>query len=110
MLTTEPIMTEEENHPVLRISTSGKILYANKEAFELLKRLNYSGRERLPEGIIRSNKNILNLAADEDIIIRTPDYSVEFSAVGFSEGGYISLDGRNVVPANTTMEVESAHD
>ena len=108
MSTNNQLIIEEEAQPVLRISTSGRILYANQKAFALLKELNNSGRDKLPEGILSSNKQILSLAADEDIIIRTPDYSVEFSAVGFSEGGYISLVGHNVIPVTDHSGIEGA--
>jgi hypothetical protein len=82
---------DESNFPVLKIDTSGKILYANQASFEYLREWINSKNEFLPNYFISINPSILNPDADFSMSVNLKKTKLKFDVIGFKECGYIGL-------------------
>lgn len=84
--------------PLIRISTEGKILYANSSAWPVLKDWRSEEENKLPSWIMKLHPMILQMNADLDITVFSSSYEVQLSVVGYPDGGYISLSAFSVAP------------
>ena len=82
-----------EDFPVIRIDYKGRILYANKASFPLLREWNCLANDYLPEDLVRQHPSLLDLEAAFDLHIPTLTKQFHLDVVGFKESGYIGLYG-----------------
>ena len=88
---------DESNYPVIKINTSGKILYANHASFIWLGEWLNDKNEYIPTYVIKINPSILNPDADFSISISIKKDILNFDVIGFRESGYIGLYGFNTI-------------
>lgn len=87
----------ENPNPVMRLDVQGKLLFANRNAWQWLETLGWAGEGALPEGILdtvrraREKKGVVE-AEIEDVSGRT----LWVSAVCLQSEGYVNLYGRDV--------------
>ena len=86
------IMTEP-SFPVIRIDHEGRILYANRASFPLLREWNCLANDYIPEELVKQIPSMLDLDADFNFEINTNDSSYYMDVIGFKESGYIGLYG-----------------
>jgi hypothetical protein len=79
--------------PVIRIDARGRILYANKASFPLLKEWNCLANDYLPDKLIYSFPGLLDSEANFDLKMETRNTLYSLDVVGFKECGYIGLYG-----------------
>jgi len=84
---------KEPAFPVIRIDHKGRILYANKASFPLLREWNCLANDYIPDSLIREIPAMLDLNADFDFQINTGDSSYYMDVIGFKESGYVGLYG-----------------
>ena len=83
----------EPSFPVIRLDYKGRILYANRASFPLLREWNCLANDYIPEELIRQNPAVLDLEADFDFQIHTDDSSYYLDVIGFKESGFVGLYG-----------------
>ena len=83
--------------PVIKFDVMGRILYANKAAFPLLREIGFFVNDYLDEVFVRRFPGILNLESSFSISLDTPDTMYFFDVIGFPESGYIGLYGYNQI-------------
>lgn len=93
----------QENNPVLKLSSKGKILYANKAAFPLLKAWNCAASNKVPSEILSKNPIITDLESDTTIRLMIGEKNTEFIVVGFSDAGYIGLYGKDAASPHSIL-------
>ncbi|MBP6334263.1 MAG: hypothetical protein KA444_02235 [Bacteroidia bacterium] len=79
--------------PIFRLRADGKIIYANRAAFPVLKEWNCTASNRIPETIRELFPVLTQPNADENIVIMGDKEDLFFSVVGFKEAGYIGVYG-----------------
>lgn len=91
---TSPFMTTHENtFPVIHIDHKGRILYANKASFPLLREWNCLANDYLPDNLVLENPQLLNSSADFDLEIENRVARYRLDIVGFKESGYVGMYG-----------------
>src|SRR5690348_362999 len=85
--------TMKEPLPVIRIDHKGRILYANRASFPLLREWNCLANDYIPESLIREIPSMLDLNADFDFKISTSDSLYYMDVIGFKESGFVGLYG-----------------
>jgi two-component system sensor kinase FixL len=96
---------DESVLPVLKIDTSGKILYANHASFECLREWINSKNEYLPNYFLNYHPHILNPDADFSMSINLKSIVLNFDVIGFKESGYIGLYGFDSVEEKEVNDV-----
>ena len=91
----------EPSYPVIRIDHKGRILYANRASFPILREWNCLANDYIPEELIRENPAMIDLEANFDFQINTDDSSYFMDVIGFKESGFIGLYGFQTVTKNT---------
>jgi len=84
---------KEPSFPVIRIDYKGRILYANKASFPLLKEWNCLANDYIPDQLVKEIPAMLDLNADFDFKISTNDSLYYMDVIGFKESGYVGLYG-----------------
>ena len=102
---TEPFL------PVIRIDYKGRIIYANKASFPILREWNCLANDYVPNELINQNPALLDVEAEFDLEIETRDSSYHLDVIGFKESGYIGLYGfktetKNSTPAARTLAAQ----
>jgi hypothetical protein len=87
------VAIDESEYPVLKISPSGKILYANSASFEYLREWLTGSNDSLPENFLEKNSELLDPQAEFSFSLETKSGVFCFDVVGFQECGYIGLYG-----------------
>ena len=82
--------------PVIRIDYKGRIIYANKAAFPLLREWNCLANDYIPDQLVHEHPALLDLDANFDIEINTPMSSYKLDIIGFNEAGYIGMYGYSI--------------
>jgi hypothetical protein len=90
---TPSFVLTEPSFPVIRIDYKGRILYANRAAFPLLREWNCLANDYIPEELISENPAMLDLQANFDFQINTEDSSYYLDVIGFKESGYVGMYG-----------------
>ena len=89
-----PLIGKEDiMQPVIRIDYKGRILYANKAAFPILKEWNCLANDYLPEEFTHEHPFAMDLDVNASIQIETPTARYHFDVIGFRESGYIGFYG-----------------
>ena len=83
----------EPSYPVIRIDHKGRILYANRASFPILREWNCLANDYLPEELVHENPAVLDLDAEFDFQIHTNGSSYYVDVIGFRESGYVGLYG-----------------
>ena len=83
----------EPSYPVIRIDHKGRILYANRASFPLLREWNCLANDYIPEELVRQVPAMIDLNAEFDVQINTNDSAYYLDVIGFRESGYIGLYG-----------------
>ena len=85
----------DHNHlfPILKISPEGRIIYANRSAYPLLKVWNCYASNIIPKDVLIEYPVLTSLTADDTIVINSEIERFYFSVVGFPDGGYIGIYG-----------------
>jgi PAS domain S-box-containing protein len=78
---------EENPNPVMRISASGELLYANRPAIEMLEAMGWQEGGSLPEVLARSIRGVLEKKSDQPYELRCPRNRVFSFAVSATAGG-----------------------
>ena len=86
-------LSTEPSYPVIRIDYKGRILFANRASFPILREWNCLANDYLPEDLIHQFPSVLDLNADFDLQISTNDTSYFMDVIGFKESGYVGLYG-----------------
>ena len=100
----------EPSFPVIRVDYKGRILYANRASFPILREWNCLANDYIPEELIRQNPAMLDLEAQFDFQINTDTSEYFMDVIGFKESGYVGLYGyrtetKNVLPRRNKMLV-----
>ena len=90
---TPSFVMPEHSFPVIRLDFKGRILYANRASFPLLREWNCLANDYIPEQLVRENPAMLDLQAEFDFQINTEDSSYYLDVIGFKESGYVGLYG-----------------
>ena len=107
VLDLENMSPDNFSYPVIKIDSNGRILYANKASFQILRDWLCTPNDYLPEYFLRSNPGILNPDADFSLALMTKEMSLNFDVIGFKESGYIGLYGFDSLE-NNSSEASSA--
>ena len=91
----------QPSFPVIRVDFKGRILYANKASFPILREWNCLANDYIPEELVHNFPAVLDLDAEFDIQINTNDSVYSVDVIGFKESGYIGLYGYKT-EANTS--------
>ncbi len=85
----------DNNHlfPILKISPAGRIIYANRSAYPLLKVWNCYASNIIPQNVLIEFPVLTSLTADDTIVINSEIERFYFSVVGFPDGDYIGIYG-----------------
>ena len=83
----------EPSFPVIRIDHKGRILFANRASFPLLREWNCLANDYIPEELLRQIPSMLDLGAEFDYQFNTHDSSYYMDVIGFKESGYVGLYG-----------------
>jgi len=86
-------ISTEPSFPVIRIDHKGRILYANKASFPLLREWNCLANDYIPDQLIREMPAMLDLDAEFEFQINTNDSSYYMDVIGFKESGYVGMYG-----------------
>jgi hypothetical protein len=86
------IMTEP-SYPVIRIDYRGRILYANRAAFPLLREWNCLANDYIPDELVKHNPAMLDLNAEFNFQITTNESTYYLDVIGFRESGYVGFYG-----------------
>ena len=81
----------ESTLPVIKISFTGDILYANLASLPLMGEWGCSANQKLPNWFLTNFSDIFNLHSSHDLKIPFADTAVYFTSVPFVEAGYIGL-------------------
>jgi hypothetical protein len=100
MIPTSGFPISVPSFPVIRIDFKGRILYANKASFPILREWNCLANDYLPEELVHQYPAVLDLEAAFDILIETNGSAYFLDVIGFKESGYVGLYGFKTV-ANT---------
>jgi len=100
----------EPSFPVIRVDYKGRILYANKASFPILREWNCLANDYIPEALILKTPAMLDLEAEFDFQINTDDSDYFMDVIGFKESGYVGLYGfrteiKNNLPRGKKMLV-----
>lgn len=95
--------------PVIRIDYKGRILYANKASFPILKEWNCLANDYIPDELIRQHPALLDLQAGFDMNIETKSTQYHLDVVGFNECGYIGLYGYKTETLELKSENTGSH-
>ncbi|TAH42022.1 MAG: hypothetical protein EYC69_06750 [Bacteroidetes bacterium] len=79
--------------PIFKISPQGRIIYANRSAYPLLKEWNCYASNIIPQDVLSQFPSLTNLLADETVEISSHIHKFYLSVVGFPAGGYIGIYG-----------------
>jgi len=79
--------------PVIHVDYKGRILYANKAAFPLLREWNCLANDYLPESLTGKSPALLSLDADFGLDIETATAHFHLDVIGFKEAGFIGMYG-----------------
>lgn len=79
--------------PVMKISPEGRVIYANRASFPVLKEWNCYANNHIPETVLRQLPELINLKADTSIEISFGVHKFYFSVVGFPVAGYTGMYG-----------------
>ncbi len=97
---------DQSEFPVIKINLQGRILYANRASFQLLREWLCTPEQNLPEFFLMSNPGLLNAEADFSMPLVTRSIRLNFDVIGFKEQGYIGLYGfEGSVPQERITEV-----
>jgi len=86
------VMTEP-SYPVIRIDYRGRILYANRAAFPLLREWNCLANDYIPDELVKQNPAMLDLNAEFGFQINTNESAYYLDVIGFKESGYVGFYG-----------------
>lgn len=89
----------EDPDPVMRISSDGIIIYANKASSSLLKFWDRQVGQLIPEDLYETVLKVIEKRSNECVEVKCKDlvYSIIFSSVGDSD--YVNLYGRDISKA-----------
>lgn len=99
----------EPAFPVIRIDHKGRILYANKASFPLLREWNCLANDYIPDELLRQIPAMLDLDADFDFQINANDLSYSMDVIGFKESGYVGLYGFKTEITTAHSEEKKIH-
>ena len=94
----------EKAFPVIHIDLNGRIRYANKASFPLLREWNCLASDCLPGYLVEQHPQLVNPEADFDLLIETTGAYFHLDVVGFRESGYIGLYGFRTINKNTELK------
>src|SRR5690242_6490774 len=93
--------------PIIQIDYRGRILYANKASFPLLREWNCLANDYLPKQILYKYPALLDLEAAFDVAMETKSNRYQLDVIGFKESGYIGLYGfRTEIKKDETLKQE----
>jgi hypothetical protein len=84
------------DQPVILVDLKGRILYANKASFPLLREWNCLANDYLPDTLVNHNPALLDMEASFDLQIDTKSASFYLDVIGFKESGYIGMYGYRI--------------
>ena len=91
--TTENTFSKKQIKPVIKLSPEGMLLYANSRGVAFLEVVHHEFRMPPVKYLISQYPELLDPACSVDVCIRIKNVSYYFSAVAFTEAGYIGLYG-----------------
>jgi hypothetical protein len=83
----------DPSYPVIRLDFKGRILYANRASFPILREWNCLANDYLPEELVHQFPSVLDMDAAFDFQINTNESAYFLDVIGFKESGYVGLYG-----------------
>ena len=87
------IAMQDPSYPVIRIDFKGRILYANRASFPILREWNCLANDYIPNELLNNFPSMLDLNAEFDLQINTNESAYFLDVIGFRESGYVGLYG-----------------
>lgn len=90
------LFPQENPHPVLRISTAGRLVYANPSSDLLLQNLGWKIDEQVPEGWWRQIQEISECGPGREVEVDCGDLIYSLLVVPVTSAGYLNVYGRDI--------------